>query len=55
MFNERVFCNNIRIESLQRCVEVGYTILCEQTDEIEALDGVFSFRRRKGFTFKTCE
>lgn len=49
MFNERVFRNNIRIESLQCCVEVGYTILCEQTDEIKALNGVFPFRGREGF------
>ena len=49
MFNERVFRNNICIETLQCCVEVGYTILCEQTDEVKALNGVFPFRGREGF------
>jgi len=34
-------------EGFQGRVEIGNTVLCEEADEVQASNGVFSFRRRE--------
>ena len=50
MLDERVIRNDLCIEAFKGCVEICYTALSEETNEVEPTDGIFAFGRWERFT-----